>query len=418
MNSIIENTMSSEPKSYIFLNKVNKRLLTNNLTLPDSSVPFLTCKVEISPGVYLYGLACSNYIFVDSNPIKNYDVENNYKSTRQTIEVDPFFTAEGIGKAYHVKATHDHWSYGYNRPHFIYDSYYHEYNYASRSHEEGIPYNYLKIKVSFMGESKEEVFKFQRPNAGIIELNDSSNDILIKTSFFGIDSIFNWRIKNSYYAWNDLIQKLESCEIEDTNKFLIKFFHIFTKNDESGISAAEKRKEIKKSLDRLKSEEPLLWSFYCFLKNSKTKNKVSNNRLLSSVLLDCGADYNKLKKQIETVLKSSLDKKELETIDNTTRSICMQFPTAIQAYSKIKEKAEWNLRVGLQGQAEGLGIDATKHSKLFKAVIDGKIALSLFHTTGDPLNLINVEFDLWEKALRRKGWDEVIFQNLQFDYQS
>jgi hypothetical protein len=95
-------------------------------------------------------------------------------------------------------------------------------------------------------------------------------------------------------------------------------------------------------------------------------------------------------------------------MEEATRAMCMRFPTAIKADAKVRAKDEWNMRVGLSAQAQGLGIHPRRHKNLMRAVSTGKIALSMFHTTGDPLNLINVEFDLWERALRRKDWSDII----------
>jgi hypothetical protein len=48
-----------------------------------------------------------------------------------------------------------------------------------------------------------------------------------------------------------------------------------------GVKAAESKKEIKANLERLKAEEPLLWSFYAWLHDEKTRKGVSNNTLIA-----------------------------------------------------------------------------------------------------------------------------------------
>lgn len=404
-----------------------------NLSAPvlDASVPVLTCKVEISPGVYLYGVACGHHFWVSTEGVSTYHIQHDSRrgSGREVLEVDPFFTAEALGDAYHnmvtVQVRDGRYGYNYNynyktvqKP----DSYGAVYDYNNRQDTDGLPYNYLKMKVTFMGESVEEIFKFKQPESGEVDIDangPTSNVFTINTSFFGLTSVFNWNIKgdgsrynSSYNQWQTAWQKLTTCTFKQgVTPFLIRFFQAYTTNDLRGLKGIERRKEIHPVLERLQKEEPLFWAFYSFLKNGRTTKKMSNNRLLAAVLLDCGKSYKKFKKQLETVLQETLgaDPGYKYHMEEATRAMCMKFPTAVKADAKVRSKAEWNLREGLSAQAQGLGIHPRRHKNLMRAVTSKKIALSLFHTTGDPLNLINVEFDLWEKSLRRKDWSEVIF---------
>lgn len=384
------------------------------------SVPLLTCKLEISPGVYVYGAAIDNHVWIDCEPIADYYIKYVGNMSRSVIEVDPFFTVEALGNAFHktITVTQSN-SYGYNRGYDKtiekFDSYDGIYDYSSRTTSNGTPYNYLNARITFMNETLDTLFKFKQPQSGEVDidsngLNFNSSIVSIKTSFFGLNSVHFWNIKSSY-SWMAAWDKLATCTFKQgVNPFLIKFFQAHSTNDSSGIKGIEKRKDIKTVLARLEKEEPLLWAFYSFLKNGRTRNKMSNNRLLSAVLLDCTKNYKKFKKQIETVLRDTLGTKpSAQSMEDATRTMCMRFPTAIKADAKIRSKAEWNMRVGLGQQAQGLGIHPRRHKNLMRAITQGKIALSLFHTTGDPLNLINVEFDLWERSLRRKGWAEVIY---------
>lgn len=395
--------------------------------IPDLSVPILTCKVEISPGVYLHGAAVANHVWIDTKPphMGRIQYPNGYTTTglRSVIEVDPFFSVEAIGTAYHQKVTvqeRDYsysWNYSYKTVEKL-DSYGETYDYNTRRNVGGLPYNYLKVKLSFMGVSREETFKFEQPESGEIDIDakgQGSNVFVISTEFFGLKSSMDWNIKDRsryrYNNWNTVFEKLMTCNFKQgVDAFLIRFFETHTTNDGRGIKGIEKRKEIKKNLARLQAEEPLLWAFYSFLKNGTTRKKMSNNRLLAAFLIDCSKSYKKFKKQLETVLRDTLGTKpgDSYSLDEDTRAMCMRFPSAIKADAKARSKAEWNMRTGLSAQAQGLGINPRRHKNLMRAVTKGQIALSIFHTTGDPLNLINVEFDLWERALRRKGWSDVI----------
>ncbi len=401
---------------------------TNNI---DASLPTLTCKVEISPGIYLYGAACDNHIWVSSKELHSYYLSwfthNGQRKQRQIIEVDPFFTAEAIGQAYNQKiqkrVNDDSYNYGYNysnwnRTKIIedYDTYGDRYDYSTRKDIPGKPYNYLKVKLTFMGDSREYIFKFEQPEAGEVDIEShlalSHHIFDIQTDFFGLKSVYKWEIRNSrnYYPWHDAWNKLATCTFKQgVNPFLIRFFESFATNDSRGIKGIEKRKEVKPVLERLQREEPLLWAFYSFLKNGKTVKKMNNNRLLAAVLLDCGKNYKKLKSQLETVLRDTLgtEPKKADLYDSK-RTMCMRFPTAQKTDAKARAKAEWHMREGLSAQAQGLGIHPRRHKNLMRAITKNQISLNLFHVTGDPLNLINAEFDLWERALRRKGWTDVI----------
>lgn len=390
-----------------------------NAQTPDISVPILTCKKEISPGVYLYGAAIGHHAWIGPDPINTYRMEYIGNQRRQVIEVDPFFTAEAEGNAYHQTITvqerdWNNYHYNYNtRTVQKIDSYGDYYDSYTRTYKPGMPFNYLKVKVTCMGETRTETFKFKQPESGQIDIDANgatSDNFAINTEFFGLTSTCPWNIKSAQGSWQIAWQKLATCSFKQgVNPFLIRYFDAHATNDSRGIKGIEKRKEVRKLLERLEKEEPLLWSFYRFLKNGRTRKKMSNNRLLTAVLLDCKT-YKKLKTQLETVLRDTLGTEpgHVYSEEEATRAMCMRFPTAIKADAKVRAKDEWNMRVGLSAQAQGLGIHPRRHKNLTRAVSTGKIALSMFHTTGDPLNLINVEFDLWERALRRKEWSDVI----------
>lgn len=382
------------------------------------STPILTCKVAISPGVYLYGVAVGSHFWCDVDPVNTYYINRVNNESRQVLEVDPFFTAEAVGQAFNTTVTVTERSYDYyssSRTVQKLDSYGETYDYNTRQSKPGLPYNYLKMKLTFMDKSIEKTFKFKQPESGEIDLDVSGDKkvFVINTEFFGLKSVSNWNIGRyrSGGIWSAAWHKLTTCNFKQgVQAFLIRFFEACTVNDSRALKGIEKRKEVRLVLDRLLKDEPLLWAFYSFLKSGKTVKKMSNNRLLAAVLLDCGKNYKKFKQQLEIVLRDTLGTAPGHSYDiiDATRVMCMRFPTAIKADAKVRAKAEWNMRETLSAQAQGLGIHPRRHKNLMRAVRKGQIALSIFHTTGDPLNLINVEFDLWERALRRKGWSDVI----------
>lgn len=98
-------------------------------------------------------------------------------------------------------------------------------------------------------------------------------------------------------------------------------------------------------------------------------------------------------------------------VDNAaTRLFCEQLPGAKDKLETEKAKTEWQYRKGAREQALGLGIDPIKHKRLLEAVEAKKFPLTLFHKAGKPEHIINVEFDLWEKALKRPGWSETLLE--------
>lgn len=390
---------------------------------PAEDVPILRCKVEIFPGTFLYGAACGRNLYLSTT---EHGVGLWSNPPRHVEQVDPFFTVEAIGNSFHRTITVQE-PYSYN-PYRLsqnnnqiskVDCYGDTWDQHARKYVGGEPFNYLNVRVTFMGRSVDANFKFHQPISGEIDLDahgPGNNLVRVTADFFGRKCEFDYDVTDSTTAsysrapWTKFQEKYRICTVKQGKEaFLLHFLRRNALNDLRGIGGIEKRKDIRKTLDRLKSDEPLLFAFYESLKHGKTSKGMSNNRLLKEVLLECGHNYRRLKSQLSTVMTQALDTK-LESYVTETRTLCMLFPSSQKAEQQRRAKTEWNFRVGIKAQAEGLGIDLKRHRELMKAVIQKKISLNLFHKTGDPRALINTQFDIWEKALRRKGWADVIYQ--------
>ncbi len=178
-----------------------------------------------------------------------------------------------------------------------------------------------------------------------------------------------------------------------------------------GVKGLEKRKNVAAMLKKLSLEQPTLYNYYLHLHDEKNVKHISNNFLLSAFLTEVNGDYNKLYEALKNSCDQfiALPKGPNSKDDVVLRDICLNLPGAKEKGIEKRAETEWNLRATLTEQSAGLGITKELYPKLYKAIVeDKKIPLSIFHEPGDCNNVINVEFSLLEKALKRPGWGDVI----------
>ena len=303
---------------------------------------------------------------------------------------------------------------------------------------------YLKLRVTVGSESLEtEICMPQPTRGGEIDLSEKSLDheIVQIHNFYGrkLRHVHSVRHSNGWrnYGWDTFYWLLAYPCKQGTLKLWDTFLKAqlgqLKELDDKGIKAASNHKEIKPNLLRLKEEQPVLHRFFLWLHNGKTVNKISNNSLLSAMLLECGKDFDKLKAELERVMdlivkqarlahhlpsviegmenddeESEDDLEEDKTLasDRDGRAICLLFSASKEKDRERRETHEWYLRKSNGAKAEGLGVSKDKHPLFYAAVSEGKIPLTLFHNPGKQLELTNIEFDLWEKAFKREGWAE------------
>ena len=386
--------------------------------------------VEVAPDVQVKAYAWENHIFVTTFSDKRVHDDMLHLWQYEEVEVPAFVSVTIEGTAFHKTVERDVHTGGFLRrteKRQVLDEYGGGWN---GQHETvGIPWNYLKLRVTAEdGTSSVVECKFHRPESGVIDLDaygEKSTVFRATNTFYGLNLAWDETLDNKQGSYSDdrwphvhrLLNKFE-CK-QGKVALWTRFFGMYESRAKAtkGVKATESKKIIAESLTRIKTDEPLLWAFYAWLHDEKTAKGVSNNTLLAAFLEARGTDYETLKTSLteamELALKTEASGVYLRSYGRSggvpeTRNICLALPGAKDKDEERRSKREWYLRKSAKEQAQGLGISPEAHPKLLKAVEEQRIPLSLFHKAGDQLSLVNVEFDLWEKAFEREGWEEVL----------
>jgi hypothetical protein len=408
--------------------------------IPDSSkawddaskLPIFTCTVDLHPGVKVRAWAIGNYVFIGG--MAGPQGMQIHTGGRKVEEVEPFIKVEPVGKAFHKTVERDIRDSYYSRmsKKQVIDTYGDTYDYGHQRKIEGIPWNYLKVNVSINAAAlvtnapqgwvqHEGLVKCPRPEGGTVDLDTYGPDARVfraSQDFFGLALTWDESLDSGNssdgscdYRWMRTHRLLgDSFTIKQGKDTLWKRF-LDSYEDRSKLSKGVKstltKKGIKENVEKLKTEEPLLWSYVAWLHNEKVRDGISNNTLLAAFLEARGQDYNTLKQAVQesmafalTTTASPRYRKE----EPENRDICLGLPGAKDKDEEKRAKKEWYLRKTNKSQAEGIGVSPEAHPKLLACIESGAIPLGLFHKAGDQLHLINVEFDLWERALEREGW--------------
>jgi len=387
----------------------------------------LTCVVDVAPGVSIKAYAWDHYIFITSNA-GGWNDQQLHLWQYEQVEVPPFVSAVAEGNAFHKTVEREvragQWGYRTTKQQMV-DEYGTGWD-SNQGHEvRGIPWNYLKLRVTFFDDGTEEVVecKFPRPDTGTIDIDaygEKATVFRATVDFYGLKLQWDEPITNtanSYYdeRWSKAHRLLNKFEIKQGKAALwTRFFTMFESRAKltKGVKASEGKKGIRENLERIQKEEPLLSAFYAWLHDEKTRKGVSNNTLLAAFLEARGTDYEVLKSSLTEAMEEALKTEATHSYHDhgapETRNICLALPGAKDKDEERRSKKEWYLRKSAKEQGIGLGISPEAHPKLLKAVEEQRIPLSLFHKAGDQLALVNVEFDLWEKAFERDGWEEVL----------
>lgn len=398
----------------------------------------LTNTVDVAPGVTIKTYAWDGFIFVTSGTSGYHNDQSLHIWGYETVEVEPFVKVEIIGNGYHKTVEREVRSAGMSswmhrtEKRQVVDTYGGNDDYWRSPSERvpGIPWNYLKLRVTTEdGGSADCECKFQRPESGLVDLNaHESHDgmpppttFVASNNFYGLNLTWEETLNNKdgHYSddrWPHAHRLLQQFEIKQGKAALWeRFLGMYEDRSKlsKGVKAAEQKKGIRENLEKLKAEEKLLWSFYAWLHNEKTRSGVSNNTLLAAFLENRGTDFDTLKTSLTEAMENAIkgprpsgSYRNDGTPEN--RGICLALPGAKDKDEERRSKREWYLKKSAKEQGIGLGISPEAHPKLLKAVEEQRIPLSLFHKAGDQLALVNVEFDLWEKAFERPGWEEVL----------
>lgn len=420
----------------------------------------LFCEVDLAAGFKVVAYAPverPSEIFVDAYGAG----PNNTKSGQYwraewgaiMEEVEPFIEVEVLGAPYtktvqipnveHLNwSRHNGYGYGYNsrgaNPHpATIDGLAAQNGGSEYDHQLGkyvqkpdYIYQHLMIRVTLLDGtgSKDIEFRFARPLQGRVNFNKTTSrplkSLSIWQDFYGVR--IEWEA--SAFLFQEFRSILDNLGSDATQAekdalwawwFQVRGFDRDHANrDLLGIKKIETSKTMVPVLERLAVEQPLLWSFFCWMHEGKLREKTSNNKLLTAMLERIGADYDALVTELRRVMdlvpttnvaheygSERHDKKH-----SLVRETCLLLAGATKKVAEGKAKAQWQFAKGVRAKALVLGIDPVKHPLLLAAVESGKFSLALFHEAGLEDKLINVEFNILERALARKGWAPIIYK--------
>lgn len=344
----------------------------------------------------------------------------------KTEVVDPFVSVEVLGTYYHkeVEVPDPTWR-GYYAPGGQQrtikkiDSYGDTHDYTTNRAVPGIPYNYLKVRVTMLdGSASEELeLRFERPQTGLVDVNASTGMSLnVSATFFGKLLVWQEGVVK-YHEFHNVLKNYPIKEGRDAlwSHWLQHRGDSWDTRDTASVKAIENRKDIKPNLDRLVKEEPFLARYFAFLHSGKTSDKTSNNRLITAFLEKVGTDYDKLKAGIRASIDNVPNTEPVQEWDKEpiARNICLALEGAQDKVAEGKAKAQWQYAKGAKAKAEVLGISADRHPTLMARLESNDISFNLFHEPGSEDKLVNVEFDLFERALAREGWGDTLVEVCQ-----
>lgn len=419
----------------------------------------LRCEIEIESGYKVAAYAPverPNEIFVDAygttpHGTKNGEFWGDWGSIIEDVE--PFIEIEILGAPYTKlvqvpNVEHLNWgrnfSYGYgfgsrgSNPHpatiegLAAQNGGSEFDYQLGKYVQKPDYVYqhLMIRVTLLDGtgSKDIEFRFTRPLQGRVNFSKPASQPLRNLSiwqdFYGVR--IEWEASAfMYQEFRSVLDNLgDDATQSDRDALWAWWFQVrgfdrdHASRDLLGIKKIETSKTMEPVLARLAVEQPLLWTFFCWLHDGKLREKTSNNKLLTAMLERVGPDYDALVEELRRVMSLVPTSNVAHEYENGYRSaktsisreVCLLLSGATEKVAEGKAKAQWQFAKGVRAKALVLGIDPNKHPLLLAAVESGKFSLALFHEAGLEDKLINVEFNLLERALGRKGWAPVIYK--------
>ncbi len=410
--------------------------LQNGLTLPEKGTTRQQCRVEIFPGLFMVADAVGYDIFVgnieDCNPTYK---DNNWNMWLQghipKVDVEePFILVKVTSPAAYKKTilVRENVSGSYYRTDFREvekESLYEVGNsYSNRTYK---PYLHVQVEVSTLDGTVVQTgeFRFKEPRVGTPTLNEQTGQIKVAGEFFKYPYSYTLNLRDEgdsryggHSAFLNLQFCLTQCNLSESEK--LRYWECYlrlnqpAKIDNTKISATENKKDILPNVTRLGNEDPVLFAFYEWLKDGKTRNKGCNNTLLAAFLKACGKDFTQLRDGLKEVLKAA-EKQKLSYYNPSrsygvyvvdTRPLCLLLPGAKERHETQEASADWSKRKNKASQADGLGIDQALQPLLYENVANGSIPTTVFRQPDKTP--VNREFKVWEKALSRPGWAKPI----------
>lgn len=328
---------------------------------------------------------------------------------------------------------------------------------------DAIPLAYVNVRFKIAGDDAAEpvvgVFKFMQPAYGVATLDPKgTGKVIITSKFYGMTHTWEEELefKNVSHmvtkyrsSWgraaeayeedvgriNDpipvLVKHLKASTIPDGRDAWIKRFVDLNPNmatlaadPDKSLASVIKRKEIKPVFDRLVAEDPTGWWMFQFLRDGRNRDKRCNNSMLGTMLTTVGNDFNKLKAALdaawdalldapmggkpysfETGWVKSPDKEEFWW--DTRRAVCLSLEGAKERHQDMEARSDVTKQRNL-----GLAADTLEVTEAFPllraAIVGGKIPVGIF--VQPDKSPVNREYPIWERALGRKGWSEVVFE--------
>lgn len=405
--------------------------------LRTKSGTFLECEVDIGYGIKIYAGSIGDKIYIAVGENKWSDGFFQYQNNKIKKEsVDPFISVKPIGTIYHKKIIKNIYcklnedqvpTSRYSNPRMVYkdkevlhtydDKHNHSKDYYNHAIVgSGTPYNFLKLEITVNdGTVKEIEVCFRRPDTGSIDTSKIDvNNIPVSLDLFGTQ--LNWSFdilnkdnynNNSDYKFFNILKKYKLSNSDEFWKLFLSQKNL-SSIPTKAVKALEFSKKIAPNLSKLSTEYPLLYTFFLWLHNDKVKGGISNNQCLAAMLKKNGENYDDLKTQLRSVLDRANTIETSYYADDTTKQLCLLFDAAKTKDEEQRSHKEWYLKNTAGEQAEALGIDKKTYPLLWEAVSNNDIPIGVFHNPGDKLSIINVEFDLWEKALKRPRYADVL----------
>lgn len=396
---------TDDPSHRIFMSGATSGAQTHN-----EGVRVIRCSVPIGCGMSLWAYQSEKrpeYIFLEALSDKSHRGRIwNFTWGAQIEDVEPFISLKIVSKPETKIIEVKDWLYG-SRPRKEVSSYRDTSFHNARGDYDQVPYQHMSIEVKGPnGETGTFEFRFERPDFGEVSISGvpaGAEKLPVTVDFFGTP--LSWEVKVSKYEDLHKVLKIFTCK-EGTDALWGWWLRGLANVDLTGVKALENRKDIKPVLERLEREESLLHNFYLWLHDGKIREKTSNNKLLSALLEATGTDYDGLKAELRRVMENAPNTPPAYSYHGTpeSRNICLTLMGATAKVEEGKAKTQWQYAKGAKAQAGVLGICSDRHPTLMARIAAGDISLNLFHESGSEDRLVNVEFDLLEKALTRPGW--------------
>jgi len=392
-----------------------------------SGKSLLMCTVPLKHGLSLVAYDVNGRVFVAAVGAEY--CYHNWTGKRE--EVSPFIQVEVLGEAEHRRAVREVPKH-YNRWEELererkmktapllesYGDPWYPRGDSDPSNRHVFPWIYIPLRISLEdGVSVETTLSFKWPTCGrVLFPKDSVWPFNLETELDCYGLLL--RRTRKVQSWKQFKSVLQECEVD--NETLWTWYlgqqptsgKTLAEVDQKGTKALERDKTIKPHLDRLAKEEPLLFDFYLWLHDSKTLAGAINNRCIAAMLREHGSSYEKLRSALRETMGKVEESGEVPNAWSTpsldSRPMCLLLPGAVEAVQKQEAQRKWYLQASNQKQAEALGVDPKRHSRLHKAIREGHIPMTLFHEPGAQMTLVNVEFDLWENCLQRPGWESIL----------